>query len=261
MTDAWSPDQYHRFRDQRSVPFHDLLALIQRIPRGQAVDLGCGSGELTALLADSTGASDVLGVDSSAAMLAEAAALERSGLRFAYGDLAVWGDPDHPVDLIVANAALHWVPDHAGVLERWTDGLRPGGQLAVQVPTNADHPSHQVAAAVAAQEPFRSMFEGAPPADPVADNVLRPEAYAELLHRLGYVDQHIRLQVYGMELGSSDDVVEWVKGTTLTRFQKAFSPKQYDQFVDVYRGRLRAELDDRRPYFYAFKRILFWARR
>ncbi|MDQ6697219.1 MAG: methyltransferase domain-containing protein, partial [Actinomycetota bacterium] len=112
MTDAWSPNQYHRFRDQRSAPFHDLLALVRAAPGGRAVDLGCGSGELTVLMAEQTGCAEVLGIDSSPAMLAEAATHERRGLRFAKGDLATWGDSSHPVDLVMANAALHWVPDH-----------------------------------------------------------------------------------------------------------------------------------------------------
>lgn len=261
MPDAWNPDQYHRFRDQRSAPFRDLLALIQPIPGGRAVDLGCGSGELTEMLADQTGAADVLGIDTSSAMLAEAAAHERPGLRFSDGDLATWGDPGDQVDLIVSNAALHWSPDHATVLRRWTEALAPGGQVAVQVPTNADHASHRVAAIVASEEPYRSMFDGPPPSDPVADNVLTPGSYAELLHRLGYDDQHVRLQVYGMELASSDDVVEWVKGTTLTRFKQALPADRYEAFVDAYRARLRDALADQRPYFYAFKRILFWGRR
>jgi len=260
MTDAWSPDQYHRFRDQRSAPFRDLLTLIEPIPGGRAVDLGCGSGELTDMLTDHTGAAEVLGIDSSASMLAEAAQHERRGLRFVSGDLALWGDPADPADLVVANAALHWSSDHAGVLQRWTEALAPGGQIAVQVPTNADHASHRVAAALASEEPFVSMFDGAPPPDPVAENVLTPAAYAELLHRLGYVDQHVRLQVYGMELASSDDVVEWVKGTTMTRFRQALPADRYEAFVDEYRTRLRDELADSRPYFYAFKRILFWGR-
>ncbi len=131
----------------------------------------------------------------------------------------------------------------------------------MQVPTNADHAAHRVATAIASEEPFRSMFDGPPPRDPVADNVLTPGAYSELLHRLGYVDQHVRLQVYGMELASSDDVVEWVKGTTLTRFKHMLSADRYEAFVDAYRTRLRDELGDAQPYFYAFKRVLLWGRR
>jgi len=132
VTDAWNPTQYHRFADQRSAAFHDLLDLIQPIPGGRAVDLGCGSGELTVLLAHRTSAAEVIGLDSSPAMLAEAATHERVGLHFAEGDLALWGDRQPAVDLVVANASLQWVPDHQSVLQRWTASLAAGGQLGLR---------------------------------------------------------------------------------------------------------------------------------
>jgi len=91
--------------------------------------------------------------------------------------------------------------------------------------------------------------------------VLKPEQYAELLYDLGFVEQSVRLQVYGHVLDSTADVVEWTKGTSLTRFRRLLSAELFDQFVDRYRQRILEELGDRRPYFYAFKRILFWGRR
>jgi trans-aconitate 2-methyltransferase len=145
------------------------------------------------------------------------------------------------------------------VVSRWWAALAGGGQLAVQVPANADHPSHRVASEVAASEPFLSALGGSPPPDPVATNVLAPEQYAILLDHLGATRQHVRLQVYGHVLDSSGDVVEWVKGTSLTRFANALPPTLYEAFVDEYRQRLLARLGDRAPYFYPFKRILFWA--
>ena len=260
MSDAWRPDQYHRFREQRRAPFFDLLALVRPVPGGRVVDLGCGSGELTAILAERVGAADTLGVDRSPAMLAEARAHERAGLRFEEGDLAAWGDPDRPVDLILANAALQWVPDHEVVLDRWTSALGTGGQLAVQVPANSDHPSHRISAQLATEEPFLAALGGEAPADPVLD-VLAPEGYAELLHRLGFVEQHVRLQVYGHVLASTTEVVEWVKGTSLTRFERLMPSELFEAFVEQYRRRLVAELGRHEPYFYAFKRILFWGQR
>jgi trans-aconitate 2-methyltransferase len=258
-TDAWNPGQYERFAGERSQPFFDLAALVQPLEGGRAVDLGCGTGALTVQLRALVGAGDVVGLDSSPAMLADAALHAGERLRFVEGDLATFHEPG-TWDLVFSNAALHWASDHVGVLARWTESLRPRGQLAVQVPTNADHASHLVAAAVAHEEPFMSALGGAPPPDAVADNVLRPEHYAELLDRLGFVEQSVRLQVYGHHLATTADVVEWVKGTSLTRFQRQIAPDLYEQFVRRYRERLVGELGEQAPYFYAFKRILLWGR-
>ena len=81
-----------------------------------------------------------------------------------------------------------------------------------------------------------------------------------LLDRLGFEQQHVRLQVYGHHLASTADVVEWVKGTSLTRFARVLDEATYARFLDQYRERLLAEVGDHRPYFYAFKRILMWGR-
>ncbi len=185
-----------------------------------AVDLGCGTGELTRLAASRLSCREMLGVDNSPSMLAEAGANDEPGVRFTHGDLAGWTSPaDH--DLVLANASLQWVPDHQAVLGRWAAALAPGGQLAVQVPANAYMPSHTVASEVAHTEPFLAAFGSlGPPADPVADNVLEPEQYASILFDLGFAEQHVRLQVYPHVLPSSHSVVDWVRGTTLTRFEK-----------------------------------------
>lgn len=258
--DTWDPAQYHRFRDERSRPFHDLLDLVENDAVERMVDLGCGSGELTAMAADRLGASDVLGLDTSEAMLAEAAAHERPGLRFWRGDISRFGAGDEPVDLVLSNAALQWVPDHPAVLAAWSAALRPGGQLAVQLPANADHPSHTVVNEVARESPFAEALGGTVPPDPVAA-VHRPEEYAQMLHDLGFARQHVRLQIYGNTMSSTADVVEWVRGTTLTRMRKALPEELFEPFVDRYREVLLDVLGNQAPYFYAFKRILFWARR
>jgi trans-aconitate 2-methyltransferase len=257
---TWDPRQYERFEAERSQPFFDLAALVQPLDGGRAVDLGCGTGALTARLVDLAGAGEVLGIDSSAAMLDAAAPHAGPRVQFETGDLAAFEQPD-TWDLVLANAALHWAPDHPEVLDRWTRSLRAGGQLAVQVPANADHASHLVAVEVAHEEPFRSAMGGTPPADPVATNVLAPERYAEVLDELGFAEQHVRLQVYGHHLSSTAEVVEWLKGTSLTRFKALLAPDVYDAFVARYRERLLAVLGERSPYFYPFKRILFWGRR
>jgi trans-aconitate 2-methyltransferase len=249
--DTWDPTQYRRFEAERDQPFHDLLSLVTPTPGGRVVDLGCGDGRLTALAHEVLGAEATLGIDSSAAMLA--AAPSGDGLSFELGDIGVWSAPAS-YDVMLSNAALHWVPDHAAVLARWRAALRPDGQLAVQVPANNDHPSHTAVAEVTSE--LGLTVE----ADPVAVNVLRPEQYAAILDDLGAVEQHVRLQVFVHHLGASADVVEWVKGTTLTRVKRATDEDGYERFLAAYRARLLAEIGDRAPYTYLFKRILFRAR-
>jgi trans-aconitate 2-methyltransferase len=205
----------------------------------------------------------LLGVDSSDAMLAKA----RSDvgdrdhrLRFARGDIAQWtGRADH--DLVLSNASLHWVPDHAAVLQRWWAAITPGGQLAVQVPANADHPAAVIAHQVASTEPFITAFDLIPPPDPVAQNVLAPEQYAVVLDDLGATEQTVRLQVYPHRLPSAADVVEWMRGTSLTRFLRILPADIGVQYVTAYRERVLEELGESTPFFYPFKRILMWARK
>ncbi|MCU1391643.1 MAG: Trans-aconitate 2-methyltransferase [Ilumatobacteraceae bacterium] len=256
----WNPQQYGKFADERSQPFRDLLALIQPSPIERAVDLGCGSGELTALAAAQLDVGAITGLDNSPAMLAAAAVHAGDGLSFADAEIGSWTSA--PVfDLVLANASMQWVPDHAGVLGRWTAALRPGGQLAVQVPANAAMPSHRIAGEVAREEPFLSAFGPAgPPPDPVGENVLTPEAYASLLYGLGFEAQHVRLQVYPHVLANTHAVVEWVRGTTLTRFQKLLEPALFAEFLRAYDERLVAEVGVHEPYFFPFRRILMWGR-
>jgi trans-aconitate 2-methyltransferase len=269
MSDGWDPDQYSRFKNERAAPFFDLLGLVRPAPNGAVVDLGCGTGELTVAAHQRLGARRTVGIDSSPAMLAKAAQQATPGVEFAEGDIAafgaavfgnaVFGSAD-PLDVIMSNAALHWVPDHPAVLTRWTAALNETGQLAVQVPANADHPAHVLAGELAEEEPFRSALGGAPPPDPVR-RVLPPEDYATILDELGFAEQHVRLQVYGHRLASTGDVVEWVRGTSLTRFAARLPEQLFSEFVERYRGRLIQTLGDHEPYFYPFKRILFWGAR
>ncbi len=219
----------------------------------RVVDLGCGDGRLTAALHRELRARGTLGLDLSETMLAGAPAQASATLRFETGDIGAWTGSG--MDVVFSNAALQWVPDHPGVLERWCSALGGGGQLAVQMPANADHPSHSVLRDLARE---RLGAEAAP--DPVAANVLRPEDYAGLLSALGFERQHVRLQVYGHVLDSAADVVEWMKGTSLTRLRAVMTPGDYGELVEEYRRRLSLRLGDQRPYFYAFKRILFWGR-
>ena len=257
VANGWDPDQYSRFAAERAKPFLDLLAMVEPLPGGEVIDLGCGTGELTAKLHAHTQAGTTTGIDASEAMLARALPLAGNGLRFELGDISRF-DTDGSFDVVFANASLQWVPDHPRLLHQLAAGLRPGGQLAVQVPANTDHPSHAVAFEVAREAPFVEHMGVDPAAG--AHAVCAPEQYAELLDGIGFSDQHVRLQVYGHRLASTAAVVEWTKGTTLLRFKSLLPPELFDPFMERYRRRLGEVLGEQAPYFYTFKRILFWAR-
>jgi trans-aconitate 2-methyltransferase len=254
--DGWNPELYARFAAERRRPFEDLLALVTPIPGGRAVDLGCGPGPLTRVLHERTGASTTLGIDSSDAMLAKTAPHAGGGVTFARGDIGSFAS-EQAFDLVFSNAALHWVPDHPALLERLTRAVAPGGQLAFQVPDNFDHASHRTAEEIANREPYRSMLAGAPH----SRHVLAPEAYAVVLDRLGYVEQSIRLQIYGQRLPSREDIVAWVEGSLLSEYRRRLPAEVFEKFLEDYRKRLFERVPDERPFFFTYRRILVWARR
>lgn len=253
--DAWNPDLYARFAAERAQPFRDLLGLVRREPGMRVADLGCGAGELTAEAHRQLGARETLGIDSSPAMLERARPLAGGGLAFALGDIADFAGEG--LDLVLSNAALHWVPGHEALLARLTRALAAGGQLAVQVPANHDHPSHRLARQLAAEPPFAAALAGPDRGQPV----LEPEEYARLLFRLGYREQQVQLRVYGHPLREPAEVLEWVRGTLLTDYRKRLPADLWERYLATYRERLLAALPDERPYFYAYRRILFWGRR
>ncbi len=243
----WNPDQYERFKSERHQPFHDLVALVEPHDRMRVLDLGCGTGELTRQLHDQLRAEETLGIDNSETMLLKSGAFGSEVLRFEKGDIEALVT-DRPYDLAFSNAALQWVANHESLFARLASFLAPRGQLAVQMPSNDDHPSHAAAAETAATFGI----------EPRKANVLPVERYAELLHNLGFRHQHVRMQVYGHVLHSSRDVVEWVKGTLLTDYERRLSREDFARFLADYTTRLLSIIGDEHPYFYTYKRILIW---
>jgi len=230
---AWNPEQYARFRDERQQPYFDLLALVRPVADMRAVDLGCGTGELTRELHRRLAARETVGIDASEAMLERSRPFVERGLRFERGDIATFA-ADRCWDLVFSNAALQWVPRHEALLARLAGALTDRGQLAFQVPANDDAPSHVVAREVALEEPFRSALGG----DVRHLALLEPVAYARLLDRLGFREQHVRLQVYGHHLRDRDEVVEWVKGSLLGHYRQRLPSALYAEFESRYRERL-----------------------
>jgi trans-aconitate 2-methyltransferase len=212
MTDAtpeWDPRQYGRFDGERDRAALDLLL---RLPEGPAPaeiwDLGCGTGQHAALLKRRHPGARVHGLDASAAMLAEA----RRGvddIEWVQGDIAGWS-PARPVDLIISNAALHWLPDHQALLAGLVGALAPGGVLAVQMPMAHETRHHTLLRTVAGQGPWAGALADVQRMAPL----LAAETYYDLLAaEAGAID--IWATTYLHALTGPDAVLEWMKGTAL----------------------------------------------
>lgn len=255
MGNAWDPERYLRFRAERRLPYEDLVGLVHPRAGMRIADLGCGPGELTADLAERFDAASVVGVDHSPAMLARAEAVAGPRVSFLHADLAT-----HRLDgfdLIVSNAALHWLPEHRMLFERLRDGLVGDGQLAVQMPNNFAQPTHTTATALAGEAPFAEALGSARSGAAVEPT----ERYATLLHELGFREQIVRESIYLHELPDAAAVVEWVKGSMLTWYETRLGPELYAEFARRYEQRLLAALGPATPFPFTYRRILLWARR
>ena len=257
MTDPWNPAQYDKFQREREQPGFDLLAMVRAAPEMRVLDLGCGTGKLTRAVHERLRAARTLGLDRSVRMLEDARRSRLpSGLVFEQGDITSFSGRDE-YDLIFSNAAFHWVDDHDELIARLAAALKPSGQLAFQVPASHDGASHTTAEDLTREEPFASAFDGWHRPQPV----LTPEAYARLLYRTGFAEPSVRLVVYPHVLAGPEEVVEWMKGTLLTEYERHLPPDLFQHFLAAYRERLLGRIEQTRPFFFPFKRILCWGQK
>ena len=258
MSVVWDPAQYGRFGDERSRPFADLLARVQARDPRHVVDLGCGPGTLTRGLLDRWPGSRIVGIDSSREMIAEAERVAVPGrLDFGLGDLREW-EPEQPVDVLVSNATLQWVPGHLDLLPRLVDALAPGGELAFQVPGNFTAPSHTLLAELRTSPRWRDRVgEGAARGAAVHE----PADYLDRLAPLGCrVDAWETTYLH--VLPGEDAVLEWVKGTALRPVLSILHSDESAEFLAAYAAGLRTAYP-RQPYgtVLPFRRIFVVAQK
>lgn len=211
----------------------DLLHAVETTDVRRAVDLGCGPGNSTEVLAARFPGAQVTGLDSSPDMIA-AARQRLPGLRFDLAGIEDWNDPG-PFDVILANAVLQWVPNHDTLMPRLLDKLAVGGSLAVQMPDNLDEPAHRLMRQVAAAGPWAEKLAGAAGARTPRlgaawyYSLLRPHASRVDVWRTTY---HHVLD------GGTDAVVEWFKGSGLRPFLAPLDTDETAAFLAEYRAAL-----------------------
>jgi trans-aconitate 2-methyltransferase len=232
---AWDPVRYLRFAGERARPFAELVARISAEGPATVVDLGCGEGALTASLAQRWPGARVVGVDSSAAMLAAAAAHAVPGrIEFTVGDVRDWR-PSGPVDVVVSNAVLHWVPHHEALMAQWAGRLAPGGTLAVQVPGNFRSPTHTLLADLCRSPRWAAQLADVAPSP---DAVLDPAGYYDVLTAAG-LTADVWETTYLHVLSGPDPVLAWVRSTQVRPVLARLSDAEGAEFTAAYAAALR----------------------
>jgi len=224
---SWSARQYSLFEQQRTRPVRDLVAAIPRESAQTAVDLGCGPGNSTEVLAERFPQARVTGLDSSTDMLGEARQ-RLAAVEFIQADIGDW-KPAQTYDVILANASLQWVPDHAQLYPRLVSLLNPGGVLAVQTPDNLDEPAHRLAREIAASPQWADRIGDVRHPDrhpaPYYFDLLRPHCAEVDVWRTTY---HHPLA------GGHAAVVEWFKGSALRPYLQRLDQAAQQDFLDTY---------------------------
>jgi trans-aconitate 2-methyltransferase len=230
---TWNPQAYEAFADHRMRPAIDLLGRVALKSPRRIVDLGCGSGNVTLLLAQRWPRARVLGLDGSSEMLARARS-RSAAIDWRETELATW-QADEPFDLVYSNAALHWLPDHAALFPRLAAAVAPRGALAVQMPSNFAAPSHALIHELALEAPYRTRLEPRLRHHPV----LEPGAYYELLAtRFARVD--IWTTEYLQLLRGENPVADWTRSTWLGGLLEALPEGMRGPFEAEYRRRVLA---------------------
>jgi trans-aconitate 2-methyltransferase len=229
--DQWSARQYTAFEAERTRPVRDLVAAIPNRDVKTAIDLGCGPGNSTEVLAARFPDATVTGLDNSPDMIA-AARKRLPHIEFALTDLTTWADPG-PFDVILSNAVMQWVPGHDSLFPRLLEKLSPGGSLAIQMPDNADQPALRLMREVAARGPWAAKLA----------NVLRPARqdalwYYELMKPLSAQVDLWRTTYFHVIAGGAAGVVEWFKGSALRPLLDALDEAERKSFLSRYQAEI-----------------------
>ncbi|KFE96991.1 methyltransferase domain-containing protein [Chryseobacterium luteum] len=252
----WNPDVYNQFKNIRFKPFYDLAALITDEKEMKAVDLGCGTGEQTAILTEKFPDAVFTGIDSSPEMLEKSKALENERLHFRMATTEEVLEADESWDLIFSNAALQWSDDHPKLFPKLISKLKSGGQLAIQMPYQPGNILNKILFELAGEEPFHIQLNGwnRPSA------VLTVDEYAQILFDSGLEDLDLSQKVYPIIAEDHETLFNFISGSALIPYLERLNETQQKTLTTEFKQRIAANFSNL-PAMYAFKRILMYGRK
>jgi trans-aconitate 2-methyltransferase len=249
----WNPDQYEKFIDLRNQPFYDLMAMIKNTAHATAVDVGCGTGTQTAILAQKFANTNFLGIDASTEMLAKARENAVKNLRFEQGTIEAFAAADEKYDLIFSNAALQWADDHHELFPQLLAKLNSGGEFAVQMPVQPSNVLNIILLNLASSEPFATYLNGFRRTSPV----LSMDDYAQIMFESGLTHITVVQKVYPIIADNHEKFFEFISGSTLIPYQEKMNAVQFDELKEAFLAQIRITFP-KLPALYAFKRLLLY---
>jgi trans-aconitate methyltransferase len=252
----WNPEIYNKFKNIRYQAFYDLADFIKPVNGMKAIDLGCGTGEQTAILSDKFREASFLGVDSSAEMLEQSKALETDRLHFRKATTEETLASGEKWDLIFSNAALQWSNDHETLFTDLIKLVNPKGQFAVQMPVQPENKLNVILSDLVDEEPFKSYLKGYKRDSPV----LSIDEYAQILFDGGLEELQIQQKVYPIIANDHETLYNFISGSALIPYIERLEGEEKALFIKTYKERI-AEYFPKLPAIYSFKRILLYGRK
>ncbi len=248
----WNPHQYNQFKAERYKPYLDLITHIKDRPHLNVLDLGCGTGELTKILAEKLTSPTVLGIDSSSEMLAQAP--EQYNLQFRQISIEEQLQDDQNWDIIIANASLQWVEKHESLFTQLISKLNPNGQLAVQMPSQRENILNNLLLDLVQEEPYAAALNGWKRISPL----LSIDGYTRLLFENGGKELTVYQKVYPVVAQSPDNLYEFIAGSSLIPYFEKLGVALQARLSEDFKHRIQLHFP-KMPAIYAFKRLLIYS--
>lgn len=252
----WNPEIYNKFKNIRYQPFYDLIDFIQPMEEMKAIDLGCGTGEQTAILADKFPGAFFLGVDSSDEMLEQSKSLETDNLHFRKATTEETISSGEKWDLIFSNAALQWSDDHEILFSKLIELVNSKGQFAVQMPLQPENKLNIILSELVDEEPFKSYLKGYKRDSPV----LCIDDYAQILFDGGLQELQLLQKVYPIIANDHETLYNFISGSALIPYMERLEGDQKELFIKTFKERIAIHFP-KLPAIYSFKRLLLYGKK